>query len=540
MTDIDLNNNKKDELAINHFKIIGIDKVDDFLSIALDNGQKILTDGNVLYDVSDFGHLKKLFHMGDKFCAVMIKCYAPCLIDLNNMEILFEDSSAYHISKKDERTINVLKKIGGGNDTIYDIETRKYLPAPENYEFENSLGNNLYVFREVHKDGTNFYDYKRCVINADGKMILDNIDGWVELKDNFLIVKKKDKLCVTKINEDGTLCTNILEQNEEIIAKPDFINGFLVIMEKGTIKIYTPALELVKVYLVDELQEIIDYEIISNVLKLCLPNIVNGEKASKHLYINLENGKSISHTLIEPYPYWSPTTYIGQDTLNTPITDFHFYNNKFEKTIEISAKSYESVDSKKECMFTITTLDGKNEQKKLLNTENGKICDIDYGYVKFHTSLPYGYGVNFDTEKIDFFDENLNIIFSNFDYKKFDIRPYHGDFSYFIVNNYLCVQKHFVGNHSESRWRTIIIRSDGEIILDSINHECYALGNLIQIIHNNSSEFLNTITGEIGPLEITAPTSSTGKIDFRSTSSIGDILSITDTSSIEEQKIKKL
>lgn len=40
-------------------------------------------------------------------------------------------------------------------------------------------------------------------------------------------------------------------------------------------------------------------------------------------------------------------------------------------------------------MFVIRTLDGKNEHRKLLNTENDSIRDIDYDYIHFHSSLPY-------------------------------------------------------------------------------------------------------------------------------------------------------
>ena len=136
----------------------------------------------------------------------------------------------------------------------------------------------------------------------------------------------------------------------------------------------------------------------------------------------------------------------------------------------------------------------------------------------------------------------------NFDYNKFNFNIYHEGFSYFIVNNYLCIYKHFVDGYGESRWRTILQQADGEVILDSIQHKCYAMGNFIQIVHNEDSEFLNTITGEIGSLGITALVDDTGKIDFERVNSINNILSIESNtllglpSSEEKQqaKIKKL
>ena len=548
MLNNELANASNKELGFKHIKIIDIEKFGDYLFFILDNGQKVLTNGAEIYDVSDYYHLSNIFHMEDKFCAVMAKNFSTCVVDLNTMEVLFEDENAWHISKQDDRTLHVIMKIGGGNNTIYDIETKQYLPAPDDYEFENSLGNNLYVFRERHNSHTSFFDYKRCVINADGKILLKDIDGWIEISNNYLIIEKEKDLCIVKVNEDFTLDMKTIEQNDEIIAKPTYHNGYFIIMEAGVIKMFTLDLELAREIAVDGLQEVFDYEVVSNILKLCLPYTVDGKQVNKHLFVNLNTGKAISHLRIESYPYLTPLTYIGQDSLDSEITDFHFYNNDFEPVITISANSYESVDSNKERMFVIRTFDGENEHRQLLNAENGSIRDVDYDYIHFHLSLPYGYGVNLSTQKMDFFDENLNVIISHFDYNKFNFNIYHEGFSYFIVNNYLCIYKHFVDGYGESRWRTILQKAEGEVILDSIQHKCYAMGNFIQIVHNEDSEFLNTITGEIGSLEINALVDDTGKIDFEKVNSINNILSIESNTLLglpaleekQQSKIKKL
>lgn len=69
-------------------------------------------------------------------------------------------------------------------------------------------------------------------------------------------------------------------------------------------------------------------------------------------------------------------------------------------------------------------------------------------------------------------------------------------------------------------------KANGEIILDSIQHKCYPLGNFIQITYNNHSEFLNTITGEIGQAEISAVLDEMEKIDFKRINDFNSILSI--------------
>lgn len=369
------------------------------------------------------------------------------VVDLKNMEVLFEDKNAEHVSKEDERTLHIIMKIDHWNNTIYDIETKKYLPIPENYEYENSLGNNLYVFSERNNSNTDFYDCIRCVVNADGKIIFKDIEGWIEVSNNHLIIKRKDSLCIAKINDDLTIEMKVIEKNENIIAKPTYHNGNLIIIQKGVIKIYTPDFELVNEFYIDGLNEVIDYEIVSDILKLCIPHIINGEEVNKHLFINLNTEKTISHLRIECYPYWEPTTYIGQDSFDLEETDYYFYNKSFEKINKLSANSYESVEDNKECMFIIRTSDGENEHKQLLNTENNSIKNIDYDYIHFHHSLPYGYGVNLSTQKMDFFDENLDVIIPNFDYKKFNLSYYHEDFSYFIVNEYICIHEHYVDDY---------------------------------------------------------------------------------------------
>lgn len=526
MPDNKLINSLNNSLGFKNIKIKDMDKVEDYLFIVLDNGQRILTNGKELYDVSEYNHLISMFNMGDKFCAVFAKKFSTCVVDLKTMEVLYEDENAYHVSKQDERTLHIIMRVDGGNDTLYDIETKKYLPAPTEYEFEHSLGNNLYVFREAYNSNTNFYEYKRCVINANGKILLKDIEGWIYLSGKHLIIIKKDEISIVGINNESTLEMKSIKQNENIITVPTYHDGNIVIIEKGIIKIYTPNLELTNEIKIDDLEEVLDYEIVSDTLKICLPITINEEHVNKHLYVNLKTGKFISHIRIEGYPYWTPTTYIGQDSIDSEITDYHFYNANFNPIINVSANSCESVDTNKASMFIIRTKNNKVEKKQLLNAENGSMREIDYSYVKFHASLPYGYGVNLSDETIDFFDENLNIIISGFGYKKYNLSFGDHGFGYFIVNNYVCIINHFVDGYGLSRCRHIIQNSTGDIVLNSTEHKCYAMGNLIQIIGSNDTQFLNTITGEIGNLSLIAPVDEKGNINFNEINDINNLLTV--------------
>ncbi len=525
-------NNSSDSLGYRNITIKGMDKVDDYLFIILDNGQKILTNGQKIYNCSEYSHFTDIFPMGDRLCAVFTKYSSISVVDLNKMEVLFEDRNAYHVSMQDERTLHVImKRRDKNNTTIYDIETKKYLPAPDEYEFEHSLGNNLYVFREQNNFSAHFYDYKRCVINADGIFLLKDIEGWIYYSNNHLIIIKQDELCIVGVNDQSTLDMITIKQNENIIAKPAYYDGNIILIEKGVIKIYTPSLELVRELYIDELENVIDYEIVADTLKIALSHTIDDKQIGKHLFVNLKTGRSISHIRIEGYPYWNPTTYIGQDSVDTEVTNFHFYNANFDLITSIRAYYYESIESNKECMFIIASIDNNGEKQLLLNAETGVMREINYDYVHFHNTLPYGYGVNFSTNKIDFFDENLNIIIPGFDYKKYNFDFRYTEFSYFIVNDYICLIKH-IAHGPRSFYRSILQKANGEVILDSIEHKCYPMGNLIQILSYNGSQFLNTKTGEIGTLSITAPTDAAGKIDFNQINDFNRLLTIGSTSQL--------
>lgn len=58
--------------------------------------------------------------------------------------VVFKDFKAYDINKEDEKCLKAIRKIDVEDDAIY----KEYLNNPTDYEFEHSLENNLYVYRE--------------------------------------------------------------------------------------------------------------------------------------------------------------------------------------------------------------------------------------------------------------------------------------------------------------------------------------------------------------------------------------------------------
>ena len=522
MTDNSLTSKQDNTLGSRLIKIKLVYKVNEYLFIELDNGQKLLINGQEIYDVSKYDRLVDTFNMGDKPCALMRRFSLLYLIDLKTMEVLYEDSNAYYIKKADERMLDIIMHTGYGDNAIYNIETKKYLRIP-GYEFERALANNLYVFRESRKANTDFYARKRCIVNADGKILLKDIEGWIYASDNHLIITKEDEISTVGVN-DEVLEMKTIKSGGTVLFKPEVYEGNIVIIESGTIKIYTPSFKLLKEIKIEEFEKVIDAEIVADTLKICIPFMLDGKQINKHLFVNLKTGKSISHIRIEGYSYHNPTTYVGQDELGDQLKSYYFYDENFELLKEAPANEKIEVNSRTNSMFLLQTKTNDGTEQQLYNTKTGIIKDCNYAYIQFDIFNPYGYGVNIQNETIDFFDEELNVIVPNFEYKKFNMTFGQFGFNYFIVNSYVCVIYHYVDDYGRSRFRNVIQSATGEILLDSIYHKCYQIGDFIQIIGHDGTQFLNTLTGEIGDLNLTGPVDATGNIIFAEINDINNLL----------------
>ena len=192
-------------------------------------------------------------------------------------------------------------------------------------------------------------------------------------------------------------------------------------------------------------------------------------------------------------------------------------------------------------MFVISSSDGED---KFVNTKTWVVKENPYGFIKFDCFCPYGYGIDFTKDKIDFFDEDLNIINSGLACNEIK-RLY--EFSFFAVNNFICINDQFENGCGRTVIRNVIVNPNGEIIFDAVEQGCYAVGNFIKISNRNNICFLNTITGEIGDLCLLAKTDEKGIIDFSNITNINDIFSIEANNQLkllsgkeENEKIKKI
>ncbi len=510
---------QSNSLGLKKINIINIKSVDEYLFIELDNNQKILTNGKEVYDVSEYNHLCKIITMENRLCAVLTKGYSTYVIDLNTKEQLFADINAQHVSKEDERTLHIITRTGKRNINIYDIKTKKYLPVPENYEYENALGNNLYVFREDRK-ADEFLSLKRCIINADGKTILENIEGYiVEFDDNHFIIKNENEIQIIKIGKDVN--KYVLNKTDNMIAAPEYHNGKIIIMEIGLLKVYNLDFELINEFEINELDSVNEYEMIGETLKIRLPYKLDGKNNFKEIFININSGKSISHLRINGYPYWNHETVVGQDSIkedddNNKQIDYHFYDANLNEKINIKGNYCREINDS--YIFEVGTyIDNKNIKRKYINTKTNIVKECVYDIIRF-LQKGCGYAFNTVTDMIDIVDENLDVIIANINYKKLKITKSYSaisEFRYFVVNKYVCITMYIDTGEPYSLCKRIIQNANGDIILNSTNHRCTAIGDYIQITKDGESKYLNTTTGQIGTLSIEVPVDDKGMINLK-------------------------
>ena len=176
--------------------------------------------------------------------------------------------------------------------------------------------------------------------------------------------------------------------------------------------------------------------------------------------------------------------------------------------------------------WVMEVVQGMIYNKKFVNSQTGTIKDFNYKQTHLPVKDKYGYGLNRETNLVDIIDQDLNVIISNIDFDKLGLNDRHniyGSIDFFVVNNYACLIQHKPFGH-RSYFRYILLNPNAEVLLDSSKQKCVPMVDYIKITDNEHSEFLNTITGEIGELYIEAKTNENNKIVFNKNESINDKL----------------
>lgn len=512
--------NTKNEIQHNGVKIKDIYNVDNATFIKLSNYQNFLCVNNKFYDMSEYDDLTKIFKLGRKLCGVFINGFTLYVVNLKTKKVLFKSSKAYYVNKNDDITLTLIWH-DGSPCSLYNIKSKSYIPAPKGYEFDRSLGDGLYIFNEKDK-GSNA---KRCVINLNGEIILSDVKGYLYLKDNYLVNCLDIETRIMNLKKQ-TIKT--IKKDEKWLSKPEYYDGKIYVMTKDKLNALNLELEEITNYPMKNINEIVEVQLTENIFKIRVETIYKGRVVGKHYFLNLINGELLDHLRIEAAPHWEPKILIGYDEISLDgedvEKDYHFYNLEYEKIATIKGTSF-YWDGFEDRLFIVEN----DNSVKLLNSLTKTVHDISYSSVHFNSKNIYGYGINYEDETMDFFDDNLKIIIKGFKYKKYCTEINDMDFKYFILNNYVCITNYFTDDNFRTRVKCIVINPKGEVILEKYIAKCFELGNMIRILTEQGSIFINTLNGQMGEIYIDLPLNENNKIDINDLAQFNEFFLLSNT-----------
>ncbi len=507
-----------------------------WLYVRLQQGNKFITDGEVVYDVREYGVLKEVFSLHGELCASFQKADDFKVIALKTKEVLFQDNKAYAVYKLDDKTLEVHRT--SSKPTVYNLEAKKYLTVPDAYCFAYRLENGLYVFQENLTQKTNsVYRLKNMVLNQEGEAILSEVQGFISCHASKLTIREEDAFHLVTLENEKVVQTNTFQKNDTLLALPEiWQEDKLILVEKNRIGIWNTNMELLHEIKVN-LTEVLDMECMEDLLKLYIPYEVENKKVGRHLFIDLKQAKMLSHVRIDSYPHFHPRIYMGFDFLKQRKKYF-FYNENFEQIKTASIDHCTLLDDAKHCLFFFeTSLEKDTIKKELFNADTGAFKEVDYDSVFFFDAC--GYGVHEEMGTIDLLDENFHVLFPSFAYKKYNFKLSRTDFCFQVVNGYLCLWGDFVDDFGNSSTRIIILDKEGKTLVNSCGHTYKILGDVIQVSENDTltSQFLNTRTGNFKAVEI--PYQS-GEENLITTTAMQKITELLDSKSSESSIGKTL
>ena len=534
--------NETTKLSTLDYDVSFVLKFNDYYYIKLENEQSFVTNGEKLYDTSFYGTVTNVFFMGERLCVACNSFLNTQLIDLDTKEVLFNDNNVNDVAGKDQ--VLWVSRSNKPN-TLFDINSKKYLYDGSDYKYDYSLENGYYIYQEVnpHK---NYKDLKRRVINSNGDIIIDDIIGIVYIKDNHLIITKDGVMDVITFHDRNTFSSRKYAKGENTLAKPIYINGEIILVEKGYVRFYSLENELLREVKINGLEQVVDSEYVSNILKLCIASSDKEDSPTGHVFLNIKTLKTISHYRISEYPYWTPKCFVGFDAYNDEYkhyetnvlyepSNYYFYDLDLNEIACIKGNKMKEINL--EDLFQIQTWNGQNYNNVFVNASTQVVKPCIYDTIVFKGEAACGYAISDEEDRMDIVDLNLNVLVDHVD-EKIEFGAYNFWDAY-LVNDYVALILCY--HDMRNLYRSVLFNPDGEVIMDS-NYKVFPIDNTMQLMGSTREKtlFLNTKTGEIKPLTISAKADKHGLIDFDTITNPRALLPNKELIDIDKKKSPKI
>jgi hypothetical protein len=433
-----------------------------------------------------------IFTMNNRVVAVVDNIYNVYLIDLNTKTPLTNLRNITYISKVDEEVISLLLR-----DELlylYNINKKSIINVPTNYKLEDNLGYNLYSYVDDSNKELTFRDYNRLVISSNNELILNSESGYINRYNNNLVITNTNKLkvynIINKTSKELTTPNNIL-------YSPYYYNGNIFLIYKNLIKILDLDFKLEKEIKVDNLDNVIDFEIRNSIIMISSNNT--------KININIESSKTIKYNYIESYPYWENNYLIASNNDpyndNDTLNDYYIYDKELNLINHLKCNYLYPIDCKNENLFLSGTFKDNKLIKYFYNFKTKTMKEINYDFIIYLNN----YGLAYKEDKLDIVDEELNVIISNLDYKKLHIKKNQDkNINYFIMNDYLTITIYLRERNGKEYYYTYLIDKNNNILIDSNEIRCYKMSNnYIKIVTKDKIKYLNTLTNTIEDIIIT-------------------------------------
>ncbi len=497
----------KEELP-KSYQVINIERIDDFIFVQTQEKSFLIDKNKKVYDVGNYSHACKIYHMGKDIFAVLEDSYKQDLVNIANREVYLSHRASYYsgIWKIDDDYVHI-----SGPDyeesPLFNIRTKKFikpdLEVPVKYGWK--LAPNLFVY-ENNDYGKGIY--QKFIINQNGEVFYNCGSYFPYYEDGNIILSssKDDEVIVVHDVLNGAAKSEMLSRSDAIKSNPlvytadgghaksiCFVSGkeFLVVDFN---------MNILKKYNLDIDYDDVEIQIWGDIAV----TIVKKGEDSYCIALNIKTGKQVKHhgIWVLPLDVKGPTVIRGCDILGDDDYMFTIYDeNGCEYTHHRSRDCF-NIHSEKMNLIRFYGVEGI-KGCLVYNIETKEEKEVPWQDPKFKMKnskyMNYGFGIRYGEswrdEIIDIFDLNFNVVYEGIISKDFKIRG--EDFGYEVKNELLLLTVP-ISEGPRTYYRKIVMDKEKNIIYDSFSGYLSFIGNFLQIIDEESGKtyYIDSRTGK--------------------------------------------
>lgn len=486
-------------MEIINFKeqITRIKDLENFYFIELNN-RRILANDTKIFDISEYDDVKKMMEVNGKRCALVYKGNTLYLMDIETKEVILSQLDAFDMQVNDKDTIEVMTL--NSFSQLYSIDKKDYVTDSESTHFISNLYPGIYVLKDTLG---NYY-----ITNIDGKLIFDcgkSIPKYVD--GNLVLIQETGIKIYHNVNFEEEKSYTITEiiKGMGVLTAPCWYKEDIVIVNNDNIEIINTNLNIIKRISVIIEGKVNDAKVVGDNLLI----LVDAKDKIVTYGVNLQTNSYVRYDEINALENQNETSLLVstefdnnvrfyqildsnfKEIPNIDYKDHAFFNGMFEVK-GLKANDYHIIPTAENLLIYFTNEDMKNY---LYSLTSKKLRLANYTFINFKKKLNgkyenYGYAETEDGV-YDFINSDGTTLFTGIDLYELGIKRGLREFTYYIINGYLCL----VGQ-DETNNKCVIINSEGTIIYNEYVLNARQVCNAFEIEKENEVIIFNTLLNE--------------------------------------------